>query len=152
MKFLNVDNICRCFIMFIGSIKRQPVNNPGNMFMTLDTIGVYKRDPTIPLGESMPYKETFILLTTWNSEGMPIQFVDLNEKQNILDFWKNRLHKNCSFIHCLPVWEKKVEYEFSVGNFDKTVGYAKEPFNYSRFVPKKEESDSFDEIFEYEYE
>jgi len=142
MKSLKVEQKCRCFDVFIGTIKRQKVENFED-FMTLDKVDTYKRDPARPLGETMPFSEALYVLTTWNSEGEPINIKELN-KSNDLEIWKNRLCKNVSYILCNPVWEKGNEYYFSVSKKDKSVGYANEPFNYSRYVTKKKDEDNDD--------
>jgi len=140
MEYLNVENRCRCFRMFIGKIKRQQVINQGNMFMTLDKAEIYKKNPSLPLGGKMPLSDTIILLTTWSNEGLPINFMDLSKNEEILHFWTNRIikPKYSSIIYCNPVWETDCDYEYSVSPNEKDIGYAKEPFSYSRYLTQKE--------------
>jgi len=145
MEFLNVDNKCRCFKMFIGKIRRQIVENFGAL-MTLDNIEIYKKSPYCPLGGKMPLHERITLLTTWNLEGLPFIFKDLSNDQQLYNFWAKRAAKFWpSNICCIPVWETKDDFEFSVSSDDKIIGYAQEPFNYSKFIPpKNEDSDDFE--------
>jgi len=134
MDYLNV-NFCRSLTYFIGSVERQQVRHHDE-FITLDTVKTYLLDPLCPLGGYMPYRKSYMLLTHWNCDGEPTLFEDLTGDEALLAFWEKKMFQVVSFIQCHPVWQNEYKYEYSVSNTleNDNIGYAGEPFNYTKYI------------------
>jgi len=123
---------CRRLPNFVGRIQRQPVCTD-NEFTTLDVVQIYRRDIR-PVGSTVSLMEEKSLVTTWDDDGVPESFDELQDRDDI-DFWEQRIIFESSFIYCMPVWCSCVEYNYEVTAEQKEVGYAKEPFNFTKYIP-----------------
>jgi len=119
---------------FVGRIERQPVEDENN-FTTLDVVKVYRRDLRqvgSPVSE-LTEQET-ILLTRWDDDGVPTAFSPRTHR-DLLDWQRYRKFSKPSFVYCLPDWHSDVEFVYLVDVERKLVGYAKEPFNFTKYIP-----------------
>jgi len=127
---------CRRLPNFIGRIKRIPVESdqPLDEFTTLDKIDIFRRDVR-PCGSTTTWIKSTFVLTSWDKDGMPDNFVTLSDE---ISDWKQRAIESIpiTFIYCLPVWQSKIEFQYTVEKEKHDVGYANQPFNYGPFLPK----------------
>jgi len=126
---------CRRLPSFVGRIERQPVFHEEVEFSTLDVVQIYRRDIR-QVGSTVSMLEEKILLTAWDDDGVPIQFDELEERVEIDRWLRCRILDRSSFIYCVPVWCSNVEYVYEVTPERKPVGYAKEPFNFTKYIPE----------------
>lgn len=128
---------------FIGRIERQPVDQNEDsdtdrtqLFTTLDIVKVYRRDFR-QVGSNVQELEEneAILLTTWNDDGEPKEFTQCT-RAALSDWERYRKFSKPSYVYCLPVWHNDKEYVYTVGPERKDVGYAKEPFNFTKYIPQ----------------
>jgi len=124
---------------FVGRIKRIPVfdNDSFDDFTTLDKVEIYRRDIR-PCGSSTTRMMSRYMVTSWDDDGMPENFVLLSGKKLVKE-WKNKRIKkfSVSYIYCLPVWESRTAFSYSVEKDKHDVGYASQPFNYTPYLPKE---------------
>lgn len=140
---------------FVGSIERQPLcylknyqieNDDGqnyqnwqnfqneeeeSPFMTLDFVKIYRRDIR-QVGSTVSEMGRATLLTKWDDDGMPREISKLSDAS----CWERHrmIDVPSSFIYCLPVWGS-AEFCFEVTPHKKAIGYAKEPFNFTKYLP-----------------
>jgi len=122
---------------FVGRIERQPVeyDEDDYGFTTLDVVKVYRRDLR-QVGSTvteLPDHEA-ILLTKWDDDGVPVNF-NTRATTDLLDWGRYKKFSKPSFIYCLPVWHNDLEFMYSVDAERKQVGYSKEPFNFTKYIP-----------------
>jgi len=122
---------------FVGRIERHPVEDDSDegRFTTLDYVVVCRRDKR-QVGSTVTIIEDVILVTTWNEDGVPIHFSTLattREQQS----WeiKKILDSEPSFLYCIPVWHSTVDYVYQVCSKKRDIGYANEPFNFTKYIP-----------------
>jgi len=133
---------------FIGRIRRTPVFDRDSIddFTTLDKVDIFRRDIR-PCGSCTTLMTVHYIVTSWDDDGMPDNFVVLNKKQ--VKEWKNKAIEKypVSYIYCLPVWQSQTAFQYSVEKEKHDVGYANQPFNYTQYLPKNllEQSDEFEE-------
>jgi len=125
---------CRRLPNFVGRIERQPVFSE-NEFTTLDTVQIYRRDIR-QVGSAVSLMEERLILTKWDQDGLPSSFQDLQYHRDV-DFWKQRIifEQHPSFIYALPVWCSNADFYYKVTPDRRDVGYAKEPFNFTKYIP-----------------
>jgi len=125
---------------FIGRIKRIPVFDKDvstfDEFTTLDKIEIFRRDIR-PCGSCTTWLGSRYVVTSWDDDGMPENFVVLHKKEEV-KVWRTKAIKNnpVSYIYCNPVWESDVAFQYSVEKEKHDVGYANQPFNYTQYLPK----------------
>jgi len=125
---------------FIGRIKRTPVFDKDvssfDEFTTLDKIEIFRRDIR-PCGSCTTWLGSRYVVTSWDDDGMPENFVVLHKKEEV-KVWRTKAIKNnpVSYIYCNPVWESDVAFQYSVEKEKHDVGYANQPFNYTQYLPK----------------
>jgi len=125
---------------FVGRIERQPVvtflgdGDDTLSFTTLDVVGVYRRDMR-QVGSTVTAVEQTVILTTWDEDGVPMHF-SLRKDAALRDWQHYHKFSNPSFIYCLPVWYTDHEYSYEVCSIRKDVGYSKEPFNFTKYIPQ----------------
>eukprot|EP01126_Amoeba_proteus_P065169 TRINITY_DN9223_c0_g1_i4.p1 TRINITY_DN9223_c0_g1~~TRINITY_DN9223_c0_g1_i4.p1 ORF type:complete len:237 (-),score=38.14 TRINITY_DN9223_c0_g1_i4:222-932(-) len=107
-----------------------------DIFCTLDKVEIYRWDLRL-LGSTLTMVAFKELITYWDVEqGLPRKFIDITDcppPSYTLDV----IMETRSFIHCLPVWSSHFEYEVVRSNEDRSVGYAHEPFNFTKYLPRE---------------
>jgi len=123
---------------FIGRISRCPVlyKDSFDEFTTLDKVDIFRRDKRM-CGSSMTCLEDKWVVTSWDEDGMPENFIVLTEEAEVKK-WRSRVIRNhpVSIIYCLPVWQSESAFKYSVEKEKHDVGYANQPFNYTQYLPK----------------
>jgi len=129
---------CRRLPTFIGRVRRIPVFDKNSLddFTTLDKIEVFRRDIR-PCGSYTTWMTSRHVVTSWDNDGMPDNFIILSNKNQIKE-WRSKIIKKypISFIYCLPVFQSKTAFQYSVEKEKHEVGYANQPFNYAQYLPK----------------
>lgn len=129
---------------FVGRIERQPVmgavhceeeEEEQDEFTTLDVVQIYRRDIR-QVGSTVSLLEEKTLLTSWDEDGVPVRFHLLKDPEEIEYWTKRSLVEQASFVYCEPVWRSNVEFFYEVSPERKLVGYAKEPFNFTKYIPQ----------------
>jgi len=132
---------------FIGRIRRVPVfdrDSSFDDFTTLDKIDIFRRDIR-PCGSITTRILTRYVVTSWDDDGMPENFVILSDKKQAKEWRTKTIEKYpVSYIYCLPVWQSQTAFQYSVEKEKHDVGYANQPFNYTPYLPK--------DLFEQPYE
>eukprot|EP01126_Amoeba_proteus_P021345 TRINITY_DN2163_c0_g1_i3.p1 TRINITY_DN2163_c0_g1~~TRINITY_DN2163_c0_g1_i3.p1 ORF type:complete len:231 (+),score=39.24 TRINITY_DN2163_c0_g1_i3:61-693(+) len=120
---------------FVGKILRFQVLLEDEMdFCTYDQVEIYRRDLRC-VGSSLTKITEKNLLTRWDVEqGLPLSFTDITGEdiEDLIILFDTK-----SYIHCLPVWATNMEYQVTRGDKDIPIGYAKEPFNFTKYLPKE---------------
>jgi hypothetical protein len=146
-QFLPEDSLCaklrdcRRLPKFIGRIQRTPIllcqAKSEDVFTTLDKIDVFQRDIR-QVGSNTTKLNTVYVISTWDNDGMPNLLQTLeNDNHNIIS-WKRKAIKGfpVSYIYCLPVWQSRTDFIYSVESEEHEVGYALQPWNYAAYLPK----------------
>jgi len=131
---------CRRLPTFIGRVRRIPVFDNNSLdddaFTTLDKIEFFRRDIR-PCGLYTTFMESRHVVTSWNDDGMPDNIIILKNKNQVQEWrLKSITQFPISFIYCLPVWESKTAFQYSVEKEKHEVGYANQPFTYTQYIPK----------------
>jgi len=134
---------------FVGRIRRIPVLDRDSFddFTTLDKVEIFRRDIR-PCGSCTTWLTSHYMVTSWDEDGMPDNFVVLSDKKQVKEWRTKTIQKYpVSYIYCLPVWQSQTAFEYSVEKEKHDVGYANQPFNYSQYLPKDlfEQSDEFED-------
>jgi len=121
---------------FIGRIQRTPIKIGlcQSQFHTLDKIDIYQRDIR-QCGSNTTKLSTSYVISNWNDDGIPTILEVIETDQ--LCTWRRKIIKRfpVSFIYCLPVFQSKTEFIYSVENEEHEVGYACQPWNYTAYLP-----------------
>jgi len=129
---------CRRLPTFIGRVQRIPVFDKNSLddFTTLDKIEIFRRDIR-PCGSYTTWIMSRHVVTSWDNDGMPDNFIILSNKKQIKE-WRSKIISKypISFIYCLPVFQSKTAFQYSVEKEKHEVGYANQPFNYAPYLPK----------------
>jgi len=138
-RFLNLvepDRGSRQLPTFVGRIERQPVetDQEETNFTTLDTVVIYRRDMR-QVGSTVTAVQEEVVLTTWDDDGVPLKF-SLRAEADLRDWQRYHKFSSPSFIYCLPVWYSDDEFSYEVCSLRKEVGYSKEPFNFTKYIPQ----------------
>jgi len=122
---------------FVGRIERQPIEDEDEAygFATLDVVKVYRRDLR-QVGSTVTELNDHeaILLTKWDDDGVPVSF-NTRATADLLNWERYKKFSKPSFIYCLPVWHNDLEFTYTVDAERKQVGYANEPFNFTKYIP-----------------
>jgi len=118
---------------FVGRIERRSVR--ASTFTTLDKIEIFRRDIR-PIGSTVSLMEELHVLTVWDEEcGLPAKCTLLTTQEK--QYWQSQCIKHpISYLYCLPVWESKTGFKFSVACEKHSVGYADQPFHYTPYIPR----------------
>jgi len=127
---------------FVGRVERHPVEdeqeeNENECLTTMDVVVICRRDQRQVGSTVSSADEDKLLLTKWDEDGVPLKFITL-ETNKQRETWNARkiISADPSFIYCLPVWHSDVDYVYQVCAKKRDVGYAKEPFNFTKYIPK----------------
>lgn len=101
IKFLDVDIHCGWKRRFIGQIKRVHVDNSG-FYTTLDSVYEHCMPHERPVGACIDVCDVYSVLTMWNEDGEPISMIDLSNKPDIYNIWRDKQTHDISYISCLP--------------------------------------------------
>jgi len=132
---------CRRLAKFIGRIQRTPITGgieclKNQSFVTLDRIDVFQRDIR-QCGSYNTKLNTVYTISSWDNDGMP-QILEKLDNGNVCR-WRSKKIKgfSISYIYCLPVWQSRTEFIYSVESEEHEVGYANQPWNYASYLPKE---------------
>jgi hypothetical protein len=132
---------CRRLPKFIGRIQRTPIKGGtkclrNQSFVTLDKIDIFQRDIR-QCGSYTTKLNTVYTISTWDNDGMP-HILEKLENENVCR-WRRKAIKGfpISYIYCLPVWQSRTEFIYSVEPEEHEVGYANQPWNYTSYLPKE---------------